>query len=237
VFGKPTFTPAFFKLREQVNDLRVDALVLDNVGQTFGGNESDRHQVTVFVNGIHGIVRGRSFAPILLGHVARAAGSEFSGSAAWENACRMRWYMGHSLPDQKPDDEEPTDTDVVYLAKRKANYTERDYRRLTYQRGLLVPESSGGARFDAGYRNDLAERIVLKGLAKLKEAGIHATDGKTSPDYLPTQIVAKGFNEAHSKKELAAAMHRLIGSGKLRRDVVGKYPNRSPRFGLVEVKA
>src|SRR5262245_22752929 len=56
-FGKPTFTPAFVMLREQVNDLAIDVLVLDNVGQTFGGNESDRHQVTVFVNGIQGIVR------------------------------------------------------------------------------------------------------------------------------------------------------------------------------------
>ena len=88
VFGRPCFTSTFEILREQVNDLKADLLVLDNVGQVFGGGESDRHQVTVFVNGVHGIVAGRPFAPVLLGHVARSAGSEFSGSAAWENACR-----------------------------------------------------------------------------------------------------------------------------------------------------
>jgi hypothetical protein len=62
-----------------------------------------------------------------------------------------------------------------------------------------------------------------------------ATDGPNSPDYLPRQILAKGFAEDHSKKELAAAMNQLMGAGRLRRDVVGKYSNRTPRFGLVEV--
>jgi RecA-family ATPase len=104
-----------------VNDLRVDVLVLDNIGRVYGGNESDRHQVTMFVNGALGMVRGRPFAPVFLGHVARSQGSEFSGSAAWENACRMRWYMARTLPDHKQDEDEPTDTGIVYLAKRKAN--------------------------------------------------------------------------------------------------------------------
>jgi len=231
-YGKPTFTAEFLLLREAVNDLRTDVLVLDNVGQTYGGNENDRHQATLFVNGVLGMVRGRSFAPVFLGHVSRAAGSEFSGSAAWENACRMRWYMGHTLPDQKPDDDEPVDTGLVYLAKRKANYTERDYRRLRYRNGLLVPED-GSRPIGQGYRDDLAERVVLKAMAKLKAAGIQPTDGKTSGDYLPKQILAKGFAEDHSKRELTAAMHRLMAAGRIRRAEVGQYSNRAPRYGLV----
>lgn len=232
-FGKPTFTPEFRLLTEQVNDLAADVLVLDNIGQIYGGNENARHEVTVFVNGLQGMVRGRPFAPVLLGHVARTAGSEFAGSAAWENAARMRWYLGTSLPDQQREDDEPADPDVVYLAKRKANYTEKDYRRLIRRGGLLIPESAAGPRFDAGARDDLAERIVLKGLAKLRDSGIYGTDAKNSPDYLPRQILDKGYAEGHSKKELTAAMHRLIGGRKLKRDVVGSYSNRSPRMGLV----
>ena len=53
-FGAPTFTPVFFDLREQVNDLQVDICVLDNAAQVYGGNENDRHQVTKFVNGAAG---------------------------------------------------------------------------------------------------------------------------------------------------------------------------------------
>jgi hypothetical protein len=74
---------------------------------------------------------------------------------------------------------------------------------------------------------------VLKALIQLKEAGIQATDGKTSGDYLPRQIVQKGYAEGHNAKELAAAMHRLLGAHKLKRAIVGKYGNRGPRYGLV----
>jgi hypothetical protein len=98
-YGRPEFTTEYLLLREEVNDLKADVLILDDNAQVFGGIEHDRHHVTMFVNGVHGMVRGRPFAPVLLGHVARTAGSEFSGSAAWENACRMRWYMGTTLPD------------------------------------------------------------------------------------------------------------------------------------------
>jgi hypothetical protein len=235
-FGKPTFTSNHLLLREQVNDLKADVLVLDNIGQVYGGQESDRHQVTKFVNGIHGLVIGRPFASVFIGHVARAQGSEFSGSAAWENACRMRWYMGTSLPDQKPDDDEqPVDTGVIYLAKRKANYSEKDYRRLKFDKGLLVPEEFEGRRFDQSHQNDIAERVVLSAMPKLIAVGVLPTDGKTSGDYLPVQILAKGFAQGHQKKELTAAMNRLMGAGKLKRAEVGKYSNRSARFGLVVV--
>jgi len=68
---------------------------------------------------------------------------------------------------------------------------------------------------------------------KLTQVGIFATDGPTSPDYLPKQIMAKGFAQQHTRKELTQAMNRLMGEGRLKRGVVGKYSNRNPRFGLV----
>src|SRR5581483_2119374 len=173
VMGKPMLTPVYHNdLKQQINDLGVDMFVGDNIAQMYGCNESDRHQVTLFVNSIAGLVRDRPFCPVLLGHVARSQGSEFSGSAAWENAVRMRWYLGSSLPDQKPDEDEPVDPDVVYLARRKANYTAKDWRRLRFQNGLLVPEQPEGRRFDQSFRDDDAERIVLAAIPKLVAAGL-----------------------------------------------------------------
>jgi RecA-family ATPase len=236
VYGQPMFTPLLEQLRQQVNDLKVDVLVLDNLAQLFGGNENDRHQATFFVNAIAGIVRDRPFAPVFVGHTARAQGSEFSGSAAWENACRMRWYVGSTLPDQKPQNEDdPADTDVVYLARRKANYAPKDWMRLKYESGVLVPEGSSDAPADHTFRDGVADDLIIAAIVKLKAAGVHPTDGITSSDYLPKQIVAKRLAEGHSKRELAAAMNRLMGIGRLRRDIVGKYSNRSPRYGLVIV--
>lgn len=238
-FGKAVFTTEFFRLREQVNDLGIGFCGLDNLGQVFGANENDRHSVTSFVNGMRGVVRGRPFCPFFVGHIARAMGSEFSGSAAWENAVRMRWYMGTRLPDQRPDaqDDEAPQTNVVYLAKRKANYTEKDYRRLRFVNGVLAPESVGlGCRFDQASRDDLAEQILLKAMQRLLQAGLKPTDGPSSPDYLPRQAIAKGFHEGHTKKELTAAMNRLMGTNRLRRVQIGQYSNRNPRFGLQVVQ-
>jgi RecA-family ATPase len=234
VLGKPMMTPLYAKeLHQQVNDLKADVLILDNIAQVFGGNESDRHQATMFVNAVAGLVRDRPFCPVLLGHVARSAGSEFSGSAAWENAVRMRWYLGPTLPDQKPEEDEPVEPDVVYLAKRKTNYTAKDWRRLRFRNGLLVPDEPEGRRFDQAYRDDDAERVVLEAMPKLLAAGLLPTDAKNGADYLPTQIVAKKYAQGFSKKDLVSAMNRLMGAGRLRREKVGLYSNRSARYGLV----
>lgn len=234
-FGKPTFTPTVSELREQVNDLKIDVLVLDNLAQLFGGNENDRHQATYFVNGISGLVQGRDFAPVFIGHVARSQGSEYSGSAAWENAVRMRWYVGPRLPDQKAaEDADEADDDTVFISKRKTNYAAKDWRKLRFHNGILLPEEhEPGVRIDQGYRNQESENVLLSALPKLIAAGLFPTDGKTSGDYLPAQAIAKGYAQGHSRAELAGAMNRLMGKGRLAREVVGKYSNRAPRYGLV----
>lgn len=233
-YGAPMFTRSHCELKEQIEDLHIDLLVLDNIAQVFGANENDRHQVTMFVNGVGGLITERPFAAVFLGHPGRGQGSEFSGSTAWENAMRMRWYLGPTLPDQKPEeDEEEVDADVMFLAKRKSNYSMKDWRRLRFSDGLLLPEAHDpGIRFDQAHRNEAAERVVLTAMQKLKNIGVNVTDGTTSPDYLPAQIVAKGFGEAHTKKELTGAMNRLMGQGKLIRGVIGQYSNRAPRYGL-----
>jgi RecA-family ATPase len=236
-YGKPVCTPLMTgELRERVNDLKADVLVLDNIAQVFGGNGSDPHHVTMFVNETRGLVTGRPFAPIFTGHVSRAAGSEWFGSVAWENACRMRWYLGATLPDKKPDDDdEPADPETVYLARRKANYTSKDWRRLKFRNGLFVPEElEPGQSFTQSFRDDAAERVVLTAFPRLIAMGLVPSDKAQAADYLPKQIQAKGLAQNHSKKDLIAAMNRLMGSGRLRREKnAGMDSSRHPKPGLV----
>jgi RecA-family ATPase len=233
-FGKPTFTPLLAELREQVNDLKVDVLVLDNVAQIFGANENDKHHATVFVNGIAGVVLDRPFAPVIIGHTARSQASEFSGSAAWENACRMRWYLGAKLPDQTAEEDEPVDTDTVYLARRKANYTSKDWRRLRFRNGLFVPDEAEGLPALQSVRDEAAERVVLAAFPRLVAMGLVPSDKPQAADFLPKHIQAKGLAQNHSKKELIGAMNRLMGTGRLRRDPnAGKDSSRHSKPGLV----
>jgi RecA-family ATPase len=237
-YGRPLFTTEFLLLREQVNDLAIDVLVLDNIGQVFGGNENDRHQVTHFVNGCQGLVHERPFAPIFVGHVSRSLNSEFAGNLAWENACRMRWFISHRLPGEKPDRDnaEPAPTDPVYLCKRKVNYGAKDYRRLHYRDGLFIPESyQSGRRFDTHAREKIIEEILLDGLRKIGAIGLHSHNVPNSIYYLPKQLIHHKLNETYSTAELDDALTRLTVAGRLKIDVVGRTKNRKRREGLVEV--
>lgn len=229
------------QLRQQVNDLRIDVLWLDNVAHLMAGNHDDRTHATQFINALNGLVKGRPFGVVLLAHVSRALGSEFSGSVAWENAARMRWYLGNRLPDAPVLEEHDTAApDTRYLCKRKSNYSARDYAKFTMRQGVLVPEEVSGDRI-AGLASALdetrAEEHCLAGFLTLQGMGILPSDKCQSSDYLPRQIVEKGLAPGYSKQEITRALNRLMGKGKFVRGVVGRYSNSNPKHGLQLVEA
>lgn len=231
-------TPLFDELREQVNDLGIDVLWLDNAAHVFLGNHDDRTQVTQFINQLNGLVKGRPFGVVIIAHVSRAQGSEYSGSVAWENAARMRWYLGSKLPDQPQaaNDDDGDQGNVRYLAKRKSNYSARDYVRMTMREGLLVPDHVAQSHVGglvSAMDDRRAEEVCIAGFRTLCGMGIRTTDGKTSPDYLPSQMVAKGLALGYTKSDLGRAMNRLMGGHVFTRAQIGQHSNRSPKFGLV----
>lgn len=232
-FGKPSWTAKIELLRQQVNDLNIEVLALDNLGHTFGGNENNRHDVTVFLNGIAGLVTGRKFCPILLGHPSKAIGSDYSGSTAWENAVRMRWYLDDKMPDAKPDEDAPPDRDYRVLAKRKANYTVKDYVGMRFQDGVLVAdiqhESDPGLM--ATLRKRKAKSIIVAAITKLAAVETWCNDS-LGRNYLPTVLLQNKLADGLTKAELADAMRAMILSGELTRDVVGKNAGRKPIYGL-----
>lgn len=231
-FGKLAYSPLLEELREQAADLAAEVVILDNVGQLYGGGENDRHAVTAFLNALSGALPGRAL--LLLAHPSRSAGSEFSGSSAWENVARTRLYLGATLPGEKPTPDAEPEDNVRYLARRKANYSPRDWRRMTYAEGALTPdqpESTGGVI--ASIRASNAERAVIAGLAKLTSMGVYATDGQRSGQYLPKLLAEYKLDDGLNKRELITAMRGLMVAGKLKRGEVGKRPNRAPMFGLI----
>lgn len=229
-FGKLLFTTRLALLREQAMDHKARVVILDNVAQIYGANENDRHSVTAFMNALSGALPG--LAILVLGHPSRGINSEFSGSSAWENVARTRLYLGAQLPDQKA--EEEPNQDVRYLARRKGNYSPKDYRRCVYKNGVLVPdepEDQGGIVNVIKASN--AEKVILDGIRKLAGMGLTATDGTTSPRFLPRLLNDYKLTDGQSRSDLAAAMRRLMVDGKLQRGTVGKTEKRNPLFGLV----
>lgn len=236
VYGTPAFTSLRKELGEQVGDYKASVLFLDNIGQTFGAKENDRHHVTAFLNGLIGLTDAPEFTPVIMGHPAKAIGSEFSGSTAWENAVRMRWFMGTSLPDQQEPEEGEQDPNVRYLAKRKTNYSTKDYRKLVFRDGVFAPEQPIGEitqRYSYPMRCDGAEKCIVYALGKFAEAGVRTTDGRTSPDYLPRKMRDSRLAGDYTPKELSDALIRLRLSGRVAEGSIGKFGNRTAKRGLV----
>ncbi|WP_018231416.1 AAA family ATPase [Thioalkalivibrio thiocyanodenitrificans] len=222
-------TSALKELREKVSDTKPEVIILDSTARVYGGNENDRHQVTQFVSWLDNAAQGA--AVMLLAHPAKGQGSEYSGTTAWEGSVRSRLFLSPTLPDGDPDEGSDTD-DTRYLTRRKANYSGKDWRRFEYRDGVLIPESAAPKqRFGPQYAQD----VVLRALRKLTEMGTDATASTASPSYAPKVAKEYGLLDGIDKRQFAAAMREMLKAGRLKTDVVGQYPNRSPKKGLVEV--
>lgn len=233
-YGRGMWTPTYALLQEQVNDYKADILIMDNIAHLFSGGENNRPAVTAFVNGIVGLAMDRPFCPIFLGHTAKADGSEFSGSTAWENAVRMRWFLSDKLPDQKDDPEERPADNIRYLSKRKTNYTNLDYLQMQIENGRFEIMGNG-IEVDStmpGLRVMRCKSIILASIPRILESGRISSDA-FGVNYLPKQILAMGWAEGHTKGELHKAMMALFGEGKIRKGELGKDNARRPRFGLL----
>ena len=87
----------------------------------------------------------------------------------------------------------------------------------------------------------LAEQIerlarMSEGLRKLAQMAVRATDGVTSPAFLPRLLADYKLADGRPRAELAAAMRRLRMAGKITVDTVGRYENRHPMTGLIAAK-
>lgn len=232
-YGRPMWTPTVELLRQQLADMAIDVLILDNLAHVFGASENDRSAVTLFTAGLCGLILDRPWCPMLIGHVAKTQGSEYAGSTAWENAVRMRWYLGRTLPDAKDDEEAPED-DVRVLAKRKSNYSADDVLKLRVadRHFAVEQETRDEGTVIGSIREGNARRAVLSGLQWLKEHNIDASD-QYSVAYLPALLLRYEQSQGHTKRELDRAMRQLIGAGNIVRGVVGKKSNRMPKMGLI----
>lgn len=234
-YGTPTWTPLRDELRDQMNDYGADLLIADNTSQLFGCNENDRHNVTTFVNGMVGLVPERPTSQLILSHPAKAGDSEFSGSTAWENSVRMRWFMGSTLPDQQEPEEGAEDPNVRYIAKRKTNYSVKDYRKLIFDMGVFKPEAAPGevsARYNYALRKEGAESAVMAAVGRFAAQQIRVVDARNSPDSLLSKMRSSKLMQDYTPREITDAVAALRLNGRLVEAAVGVNGNRTAKLGL-----
>jgi RecA-family ATPase len=225
--------PVMATLREQIGDHKAELVILDNIARVYGGNENDRHQVHTFIAMLNAAAKPTGAAMALLAHPSKAMGSEYSGSTAWEGAVRGRLYLSKTLPDQEASEETNDDT-VRYLSRRKHNYSPKDWRRIHYRDGVMVPEvaeAEGPRQHKVG--PEYARDVVTRAVRKLGELGEYGTTSLSSPNYLPKLAQRHQLLDHLTEKEFGRTVFAMLGDGALTKVVVGFYSNRTKKEGLI----
>ncbi len=224
-FHLPREQPLLQTLRERCEQVRPALVILDNAAQLFAGQENDRPSVTAFCNKLTGIARDYDCAVLLLGHPAKALGSEFSGSTAWEAAVRARLFM------------ELADDGSTTLSIGKANYSQRSQLRLEWRSpGGFVAVRTG----EQSACLDLAKQVLRDSLAHFTDAKRTCSHDPQARNYLPKLVVTEigsGAPAGVSEIMLRAALADLIKSGDFlpAADLGWKKPDRKRAQGLVDI--
>jgi len=172
-------TTAYRYLSAGMAEAKTQVLFVDGISDTYDGNENARAEVKAFVNSLLALIPPDSGAVILIGHVAKMAANSrtaegYSGSTAWHNAVRARWYL---YPESTISEDGGTDrTGDLVLELQKSNLGPID-RAMTFSWDdaacmFVGKEKACERHFDRNYRE------------RQERDGIVAAF-RSCPDYVP----------------------------------------------------
>lgn len=136
------FTEFYARVDATIQKYGIQLLILDSLYNFFGGNENIRSQVSEFVGGLKRLAKmgGNNCAVVVIAHPGRAGmgqgGDGTSGSTAWHNAVRSRFYL-HRKKHQSGD---PEKKGPLMFEHVKANYgPPAPPVELVWEMGRFVP--------------------------------------------------------------------------------------------------
>jgi RecA-family ATPase len=188
-------------------------VVLDNTAHLFGGDENKRQDVAKFTNLLNKLALEIRGAVLLIGHPNKA-GDEFSGSTAWENQVRSRFFM--DCPTDK--DGEWIHPNLRTITRSKANYAQRgNCLEFHWHRGAFIRSeelpADESATLEAQRTAEVENKRFLECLAKVtaeqRSVSPHSSAANYAPRVFQKMPVAKGMKA----KGFEAAMHRLLDAG------------------------
>lgn len=212
-------TELYYRLRSLADAVSPSLIVIDNIAQTFPADENSRHAVTAYCNLLTGLAAYADCSILLIGHTAKAAGSEFSGSTAWDAAVRTRLWL------------ERREDGFLELRRRKANYAGD---------ASVLLEWSDGAIREVTDKDDADSALVRQAMPIIREVLEVFTHRQVATSHQPTarnNLITLGLREGlvpFPRAIATRALAALIDSGELVPNV--KLPwrkaDRHPAFGL-----
>lgn len=181
-----TITPAFGRLSEMVREHETEVLFVDGTADSFGGNENARGEVKRYVNALVGLIPPERGAVVLIAHVAKmtaagAATSEgYSGSTAWHNAARARWYL---YPERAQGDDGERTGDLI-LELQKSNHGRADQQiRFKWDEAahLFVGKPIGNSNFDRKHQDREEQAAIRRAIKACMDGGMNVPAAMTGP--------------------------------------------------------
>lgn len=91
--GDPDDTQFMRALMQRFDKTNPQLAVFDPISDVYGDDENVRNKVAAFMRRLNAMSVERNCATLLLGHPAKAAESDYSGSGAWSSKSRNRTYL------------------------------------------------------------------------------------------------------------------------------------------------
>lgn len=230
--GKIEPTPVYAALDGLMASMMPDLLILDSLPDVFAGSEIDRQAARQFIGILKALCRKHGATVIVISHPSlsgMASGTGTSGSTAWSNSVRSRLYF----ETEKGSDGKATDSDVRVLTTKKSNYGPTGGQiRCRYASGSFVPIDDG-APVDRATHEARAADTFLRLLKQFNATGqkVSLTPSST---YAPTRFIAHPDCSGVTKAELADAMQRLLGQGRIRSVSEGPPSRTTTRLIVVD---
>ncbi len=226
--------PMFHAVARRAESISAGLIVLDNIAHLFPGNEIVRRQVVGFLAAVDKLALQCDAAVLLLGHPAKAIGSEYSGNLGWSAHVRQRWFLGWGDP-------ELNDPDTRILRKAKANLGKKgeEVAFRWHEWAFVRDEDLGNdtarelaAAAAAGYDNE----VFMACLRERNRQRLPVSQSKESHTFAPKEFVGMPEAKGLTQERLTAAFHRLMRLGRIERGFLWREDGKDKR-GLREVSA
>lgn len=214
-FGKLVITPFYHQFRQTVIDMQAKLVIIDTAADTFTGNENIRTQVRAYIQLLNGIANDIQGAVVLLVHPSISglqSGTGTSGSTAWNNGVRSRWYL------EKPQEDtqyNTTNSNIRIFSQKKSNYSAVDPLGIELEWKNGVFERTPGE--NSTIRKMELNQLSLKCLDVIKdcvEKNIYFSLSEKSQNYAPRKLAEK-FKRQYKAYDIKTVIEQMIDCGKL----------------------
>lgn len=174
-----TLRAPYFELGNRMKAHQTEVLFVDGISDTYAGNENSKPEVKRYVRSLVRLIDPQRGAVLLIGHIAKPTASGiattegYSGTTAWHNSVRARWYL---YPETTRDDDgsaERTGELILELQKSNLGRVDRSLRFAWDEaKHLFLGEPTDQSTFDRKHQDREEQRGILAALRSCAAASV-----------------------------------------------------------------